>query len=136
MKFANVCEADSRSVYYREIHPWTLSTSRRSPRHSAFFSLYSARTFHHASVAKPCITHEQSLRTKILTIHFQANIDFSLCCTFQRLAFSERREILPTDRQIQDTQHDYCMPRGSAHRGIMTDNAMHRHPVRKPCPSI
>ena len=38
-------------------------------------------------------------------IHFQANIDFSLCCTFQRLVFSERREIVATDRQT-DRQTD------------------------------
>ena len=44
-----------KSVHSREIHPWTLSNSRRSPRHSAFFSLYSALTFHHASVTKPSI---------------------------------------------------------------------------------
>ena len=44
-----------------------------------------------------------------------------MCCTFQRLVFSERREILPTDRHTHtqtDTQTDYRMPRGSAHRGI------------------
>ena len=56
-------------------------------------------------VSNHAITHEQSLITKILTIHFQANIDFSLCCNFQRLVFCERREILPTDRQTDRYIH-------------------------------
>ena len=33
----------------------------------------------------------------------QANVDFSLCCTFQRLIFSERREIVATDRMTDNT---------------------------------
>ena len=57
--------------------------------------------------ANHAVTHEQSLITKILTIHFQANIDFSLCCTFQRLVFSKRWEILPTDRQTDTRIHRY-----------------------------
>ena len=71
--------------------------------------LVSKLNFQRALQTEPgdAVTHEQSLITKILTIHFQANIDFSLCCKFQRLVFSERREILPTDRYIH-TQHDYA----------------------------
>ena len=70
--------------------PWiVLSTENSRYRH-----LSRGKHANHA------ITHEQILITKIFTIHFQANIDFSLCCSFQHLVFSERREILPTDRQI------------------------------------
>ena len=49
------------------------------------------------------ITHEQSLKTEILTIHFQANLDFSFCCTFQHLVFSERRAIVATDGRNDNT---------------------------------
>ena len=71
-------------------------------------------------------------------MQIRVNIEFCLCCLFQRLVFSERREMLATDRQhdysmprgsahrgiTTDRQRDYSMPRGSAHRGIMTDNAI------------
>ena len=42
-------------------------------------------------------------------MQIRANIDISLYCLFQRLVFSERREMLVTDRQT-DGQHDYSMP--------------------------
>ena len=72
------------------------------------------------------VTHEQSLITKIFTIHFQANIDFSLCCS---LVFSERREIVATDRKIapkvqmprwNDTTYDPPFHKHSTYRCMYT----------------
>ena len=81
-----------------------------------------------------CIIYALSFKIKLLKIQIRASIDFYPCCLFQQLVFSERREIVATDRltdwqtdRLTDWQTDrltprlldYCMPRGSAHRGII-----------------
>ena len=46
-----------------------------------------------------------NLRTKVLSMQIRANIDISLYCLFQRLVFSERREMLVTDGQTARLQY-------------------------------
>ena len=45
------------------------------------------------------MTRERSFKTKSSSIQIRANIDICLCCLFQRLVFSERREMLVKDGQ-------------------------------------
>ena len=56
-------------------------------------------------VSKSRHNSRTNLRTKVLSMQIRANIDISLHCLFQRLVFSERREMLVTDRQT-DGQTD------------------------------
>ena len=63
------------------------------------------------------ITYEQSFKTKYFTIAYWANIDLFLFCKLQRLVLSERCATPLTDGMTH-TQTNYCIPCGSAHRGI------------------
>ena len=64
-------------------------------------------------VSKSRHNSRTNLRTKVLWMQIRANIDISLYCLFQRLVFSERREMLVTDRRTdgrtdgRTNSHDY-----------------------------
>ena len=67
----------------------------------------------HNSTIKPLIQNPP--------ISFQDNVALSLHCTFQNLIFSGREEwaLERFLRKHTQTHDDYCMPQGSAHRGLI-----------------
>ena len=69
---------------------------------------------------KPSHNSRTKLCIEMSLVHNRDNIEFYLHCKFESLPFSMRRKSGVTDRQ-NDRQRDYSMPRGSAHRGIMTE---------------
>ena len=87
---------------------WTALPSEKSRSPATANKVSKSR---HNSRTKLCI--------EISLVHIRDNIDFYLHCKFQSSPFSVRRKNGVTDRQ-NDRQRDYSMPRGSAHRGIMT----------------
>ena len=70
-------------------------------------------------VSKPRHNSRTKLCIELSLVHNRDNIEFYLHCKFQSLPLSVRRKNGVTDRQ-NDRQRDYSMPRGSAHRGIIS----------------
>ena len=66
-------------------------------------------------VSKSRHNSRTNLRTKVLWMQIRANIDISLYCLFQRLVFSERREMLVTDGRTdgQTATTTVCLGRRS-----------------------
>ena len=93
-----ICSTD-RTYKLPGSHVWAVLSSEKSRSPATAIKVSKSR---HNSRTK--------LRTKVLSMQIRANIDISLYCLFQRLVFSERREMLVIDRQT-DRQHDYSMPR-------------------------
>ena len=78
-------------------------------------------------LSKPRHNSRTKLCIELSLIHNRDNVELYLHCKFQSSPFSVRRKNGVTDRltdRQNDRQRDYSMPRGSAHRGIMTDNAI------------
>ena len=69
-------------------HVWAVLSSKKSRSPATAIKVSKS---HHNS--------RTNLWTKVLSMQIRANIDISLYCLFQRLVFSERREMLVTDRQ-------------------------------------
>ena len=74
-------------------------------------------------LSKPRHNSRTKLCIELSLIHNRDNVELYLHCKFQSSPFSVRRKNGVTDRQ-NDRQRDYSMPRGSAHRGIMTDSTI------------
>ena len=79
-------------------------------------------------VNKPRHNSRTKLYIELSLVHNRDNIEFYLHCKFQSLPFSVRRKNGVTDRQ-NDRQR---MPRGSAHRGIMTDKQTNKRSLVAP----
>ena len=80
-------------------------------------------------VSKPRHNSRTKLCIELSLVHNRDNIEFYLYCKFQSSPFSVRCKNSVTDRQ-NDRQRDYSMPRGSAHRGIMTHTHTYTHTTR------
>ena len=115
-----ICSTD-RTYKLPGSHVWAVLSSEKSRSPATAIKVSKSR---HNS--------RTNLRTKVLSMQIRANIEISLYCLFQCLVFSERREMLVTDRRtdstttvclsssalgiMTDRHHDYSMPRGSAPR--------------------
>ena len=59
------------------------------------------RSLHHYQQPSRCaihtVTYALSFKIKLFKIQIRASLDFYPCCLFQRLVFSELREIVATD---------------------------------------
>ena len=75
-------------------------------------------------LSKPRHNSRTKLCIELSLIHNRDNVELYLHCKFQSSPFSVRRKNGVTGRQ-NDRQRDYSMPRGSAHRGIMTKVMTH-----------
>ena len=88
-----ICSTD-RTYTLPGSHVWAVLSSEKSRSPATAIKVSKSR---HNS--------RTNLRTKVLSMQIRANIDISLYCLFQLLVFSERREMLVTDRQT-DRQTD------------------------------
>ena len=99
-----ICSSD-RTYKLPGSHVWAVLSSEKSRSPATAIKVSKSR---HNS--------RTNLRTKVLSMQIRANIDISLYCLFQRLVFSERREMLVTDRRT-DSTITVCL--GSSALGIM-----------------
>ena len=101
-----ICSTD-RTYKLPGSHVWAVLSSEKSRSPATAIKVSKSR---HNS--------RTNLRTKVLSMQIRANIDISLYCLFQRLLFSERREMLVTDGRTDGQTATTTVCLGSSALGI------------------
>ena len=108
-----ICSTD-RTYKLPGSHVWAVLSSKKSRSPATAIK-----------VSKSRYNSRTNLRTKVLSMQIRANIDISLYCLFQRLVFSERREMLVTDRRTDRQTATITVCLGSSALGIIITSFDH-----------